>query len=253
MDSRLIEPGCQVRLIVDGPGLGCRNMAVDEVLLETAAAGIPTLRFYQWQEPTLSLGYFQSLEDRELHPASRHCPVVRRSSGGGAIVHDHELTYSFSCPVLGIDTQQFYREMHHALRFALAQFHIRAELWQADQGSIQGTPFLCFQRRSPGDMVVQNVKIAGSAQRRKRGALLQHGSVLLGTSRHAPELSSIGSELGIELQFDELVGQWCQIITEQWGIKFQESELGASEIERAEGFESEKFANIDWTRRQIRS
>ena len=253
MDSRLIEPGSQVRLIVDAPALGCWNMAVDEVLLESAAAGITTLRFYQWQEPTLSLGYFQSLEDREQHPASCNCPVVRRSSGGGAIVHDHELTYSFSCPVQGLDTQHFYQELHHSLCSALAHFHVKAELWQADPGSIQGTPFLCFQRRSPGDMVTRDVKIAGSAQRRKRGALLQHGSVLLGTSHHAPELSSIGTELGIELPFDELVGQWCQILTERWGIKFRASKLGEPEIGRVEELESEKFANIDWTRRHIRS
>lgn len=253
MDSRLIEPGCQVRLIVDAPALGCQNMAVDEVLLESAAAGITTLRFYQWQEPTLSLGYFQALDDREQHPASRNCSVVRRSSGGGAIVHDQELTYSFSCPVQGLDTQQFYKEMHHSLRSVLAHFHIKAELWQADQRSVEGTPFLCFQRRSPGDMVAGDVKIAGSAQRRKRGALLQHGSVLLGTSRHAPELSSIGTELGIELRFDELVDQWCQILTERWGIKFEDGELGETEMARVGELESGKYANIDWTRRRNRS
>ena len=88
-----------VRLIIDPPLRGPWNMAVDEALLaddvETDAA---TLRFYRWSEPTLSLGYFQSYADRELHAASRGCAVVRRQSGGGAILHDRELTYSLVLP-----------------------------------------------------------------------------------------------------------------------------------------------------------
>ena len=252
MDSRLIEPGSQVRLIVDEPATGCRNMAVDEVLLESAASGITTLRFYQWQEPTLSLGYFQFLADRQKHPASRDCPVVRRSTGGGAILHDQELTYSFSCPVQGIDTQQFYQDIHRSLCVVLASFQVRARLWDATPGSSQESPFLCFQRRSPGDMVSGDVKIVGSAQRRRRGALLQHGSVLLRTSRHAPELSSIATEMGIELQFEDLVGQWCQALVKEWEINFLSCNLDEHERGRVRELEAEKFANIDWTNRRNR-
>ena len=70
-------------------------MAVDEALLIDAAEnGVATLRFYQWSEPTLSLGYFQRYDDRDQHAASRECAVVRRQTGGGAILHDRELTYS---------------------------------------------------------------------------------------------------------------------------------------------------------------
>src|SRR6188474_2624923 len=88
-----------LRLIVDPPASGAWNMAVDEALLETAAiSGLATLRFYTWQEPTLSLGYFQSAVDRDHHPDGRDCPLVRRASGGGAIIHDRELTYSIALP-----------------------------------------------------------------------------------------------------------------------------------------------------------
>src|SRR6185295_18138238 len=88
-----------MRLLIDPPGGGAWNMAVDEALLETAATtGQATLRFYQWQEPTLSLGYFQSVADRQQHAASLDCPVVRRASGGGAILPDRELTYSVALP-----------------------------------------------------------------------------------------------------------------------------------------------------------
>ncbi len=87
------------RLIVHPPSPGAWNMAVDEALLMDAVEnGVATLRFYQWSEPTLSLGYFQRYSDREQHAASRKCAVVRRQSGGGAILHDRELTYSLMLP-----------------------------------------------------------------------------------------------------------------------------------------------------------
>src|SRR5262245_32066382 len=88
-----------VRLIIDPPQKGAWNMAVDQALLESAAAsGGVALRFYQWSEPTLSLGYFQPIAARSEHPPSLHSPVVRRASGGGAILHDRELTYSIAAP-----------------------------------------------------------------------------------------------------------------------------------------------------------
>ena len=87
------------RLIVDPPAPGAWNMAVDEALFEQAAKfGTPTLRFYQWSEPTLSLGYFQNYDDRRSHAASLGTAAVRRTTGGGAILHDQELTYSLVWP-----------------------------------------------------------------------------------------------------------------------------------------------------------
>ena len=80
------------RLIIDSPAEGAWNMAVDEALLDSCSrTGMPTLRFYQWSKATLSLGYFQRHRDREQHVASRDCPLVRRSTGGRAIIHDQEL------------------------------------------------------------------------------------------------------------------------------------------------------------------
>ena len=87
------------RLFIDPPAPGSWNMALDETLLESAAdGGESSLRFYGWSQPTLSLGYFQPYDDRCQHAASRNCPAVRRASGGGAILHDREITYSFALP-----------------------------------------------------------------------------------------------------------------------------------------------------------
>ena len=89
----------EFHLLLDPPGDGAWNMAVDETLLEAAAAeGLCSLRFYQWAEPTLSLGYFQAYADRNQHEASRQSAVVRRASGGGAIMHDFDVTYSLAVP-----------------------------------------------------------------------------------------------------------------------------------------------------------
>ncbi len=80
------------RLIIDPPAAGRWNMAVDEALLLSAASRrTVTLRVYQWEVPTLSLGYFQPHAQREQHASSRHCPLVRRATGGGAIVHDRRI------------------------------------------------------------------------------------------------------------------------------------------------------------------
>src|SRR5438046_652255 len=105
-----------LQLIVDPPSAGAWNMGIDEMLMERAAEqGIGTLRFYEWSPATLSLGYFQNAADRAAHVASREAVLVRRSSGGGAILHDRELTYSISLPTahpLAADPETLYRLVH---------------------------------------------------------------------------------------------------------------------------------------------
>ncbi len=95
--GRTPHPMTKIRLIIDPPATGPWNMAIDEVLAHSAAErGVNTLRFYSWDPPTLSLGYFQRATDRQTHISSSTCAWVRRTSGGGAILHDRELTYSFA-------------------------------------------------------------------------------------------------------------------------------------------------------------
>jgi lipoate-protein ligase A len=171
-------------------------MALDEALLEAAGQrGVCTLRFYRWSAATVSLGYFQSVADRGCHPASRACPLVRRQTGGGAIVHDHESTYSFAAPAgspLAVNAMSLYGAVHGALVDALASLGIHARIHDGGTGSPgDRESFLCFLRRAPGDVLLGDAKIAGSAQRRRRGALLQHGSLILRTSPAAPEVPGL--------------------------------------------------------------
>ena len=127
------------RLLEDFPRDGAENMAIDEALLISAdEMSKPTLRFYAWSRPTLSLGYFQKYAHRRYHPASRLCAVVRRSTGGGAIVHDRELTYSFiwpGCRLPGkeklsrpLATEGLYQTVHEALIRVLGRWEVQANL-----------------------------------------------------------------------------------------------------------------------------
>ena len=126
------------RLLIDPPGDGAWNMAVDETLLEWAAReNACCWRFYQWREPTLSLGYFQEYGHRGDHPASRGCPVVRRLTGGGAILHDAELTYSVVLPgghPLAARRESLYQAAHESLVETLAGFGVVATLCRPAAG-----------------------------------------------------------------------------------------------------------------------
>ncbi len=183
------------RLILDAAAAGAWNMAVDQVLLETAdRSGLATLRFYRWDQPTLSLGYFQRSADRRQHPPSLQCDTVRRASGGGAIVHDQEITYSLCIPSSNrwsTRNSELYDLVHGAIIEQLSELEIEAKLFRDYQVGRQTAEtgsdvFLCFQRRAENDIVIGAHKIGGSAQRRLKNSLIQHGSLLLSRSSCAP-------------------------------------------------------------------
>jgi len=184
-------------LLDDEPQSGAWNMAVDEVLLETAiATNLATLRFYRWREPTASLGYFQRESDFLAETRFANLPVVRRLSGGGTLIHDRELTYSLTLPAsqrLIERPMELYSIVHTAFTDV---FHRRGIAIRQRGSSVhrKDEPLLCFAREDEHDLVLLGHKVLGSAQRRRRGAILQHGGLVLGASFTTPELPGI-SEL----------------------------------------------------------
>jgi len=182
------------RVIVDpAPCSGAWNMAVDETLLESAVAGRGSLRWYRWDQATLSLGYFQSPEQALADSRLRNLPIVRRLSGGGAIVHHHELTYSFALPaehLLAATPRRLYTAVHERAIGVLAEFGYLAAL-RGTSTSARPEEFLCFGRRDDFDVVMGGDKVLGSAQRRRKGAVLQHGSLVLERSEWAPEFPGV--------------------------------------------------------------
>jgi len=181
-------------LIEEHDSRGSWNMAADEFLLLRALdTGQPAVRIYSWDTPTVSLGYFQNAEDFHRSGRFRGLPAVRRLSGGGAILHDQEITYSFAVPAgftAAPDFARLYEAAHSGIRHVLQNYGV-AVLPRGMTRTAPREPFLCFSRGDRNDLILQGVKVAGSAQRRRRGAVLQHGSVLLDAARQAPELPGI--------------------------------------------------------------
>ena len=207
----------------DPPAEGATNMALDEALAaEAARLDRVLVRISTWSEPTLSLGAFQAIAEARAHRALAGLRIVRRPSGGGAILHGSDVTLSVAVPRLhpcGGTPQRLYDAVHEALVAELSACGVEAglsaggaragrsgidrvdpdsgpETPQAPGPPAEG-PLLCFDRRAVGDVVMpvpdgrfgSDAKILGSAQRRLRGAVLQHGSLLLAANRLVPEES----------------------------------------------------------------
>jgi lipoate-protein ligase A len=276
----IFAPPIPCRLLIDPASGGAWQMAVDEALLETAAAGGgASLRFYEWSEPTLSLVYFQQYADRSTHRATRNCPLVRRQTGGGAILHDVELTYSLA--VLedrqGVgEATRLYNEVHTALVDVLAGLGVEARIsnGEREQPTAKGTPrganssrlpdkpdvdsaraarrepFLCFQRRARGDVLVQESKIFGSAQRRYGKGVLQHGSLLLAASRLTPELPGLAELTGHRWTVAILRDCWTREVASRLGLTLQKEGLSAAELDRVRTLAVEKYDSARWNRRR---
>jgi lipoyl(octanoyl) transferase len=226
------------RIILDRePASGAWNMSVDEALLESAVAGGPcTVRWYQWDQATLSIGYFQRLD--ELHNDARlsRLPVVRRLSGGGAVVHDKELTYSCTLPAwhpLARDARELYSAVHGRIIEILAESSFRATLRGETADPGRSKAFLCFGRGDDFDVVMEGHKVLGSAQRRRKGAVLQHGSLVLRRSEWAPEFPGIFDCAGRAVPEADLVARLSRAVGTLFASRLEHCSLAMAEHDRA--------------------
>jgi lipoate-protein ligase A len=153
------------------------NMALDEVLLESAARlDVPVLRFYGWTERAASFGYFQKYSEVERTTQLR--PLIRRPTGGGIVPHDADWTYSAVFPPghewYSLKAEESYRRIHDWLRLAFAELKMETELAPCCKKSLPGQ---CFAGHEKSDLLWRGKKIAGAAQRRNKLGLLIQGSV----------------------------------------------------------------------------
>lgn len=175
----------QWRLIYDTPMNGAANMAVDEAIMRTVATGNqpPTLRLYAWEPFCLSLGYGQSVDDVDVAGVSRHeWDVVRRPTGGRAILHGDELTYSISLsedhPLAAGGIVETYLRLSKALLLSMQKLGLGVTADpEGDTASPKGA--VCFEVPSKYEITVGGKKLIGSAQLRRAGGVLQHGTVPL--------------------------------------------------------------------------
>jgi lipoate-protein ligase A len=235
------------RLLDHGPGSPRWNMAVDTVLLRShaEAGGPPTLRLYQWSQPTLSLGAGQKLP-AQLSPErllSLGLAVVRRPTGGRAVLHGGDLTY---CVVAG-DRDGFqpsvtavYRRLCQGLQAGLARLGIITSPGAPRRSHAQG--FNCFALAASGDLTWQGKKCVGSAQTWQSHSYLQHGAILLtsqqgmwqqilGTTETAAATLEISltEMLAVPLSLRMLKTALLQGFQEELGVTFEVGEFTAWE------------------------
>ena len=223
------------RLLTTWDGAPGFNMALDEALLELGGAR-PVLRFYTWRPDTLSLGYFQRYEDV---PGVRTAgAVVRRCTGGGAIHHRRELTFSIAAdadhPLYRGPIEDSYERVHLALAEGLAGLGVRAGLREdAPLTSDRAGTGMCFHDSTRLDLVWDGAKGVGSAQRRIRTArgprVLHHGSIKLGTTELDTGVATLD---GVD-DPAELAGRLLEPLARRLGAAFEPGEPAEAELDHA--------------------
>ena len=257
------------RLIVDGSAGGAWNMAVDEALAEAVDAGAspPVLRLYRWAPACLSLGFAQPYDAADAVFCAAHAiDVVRRPTGGRAVLHHRELTYSV-CARLGRspftrDLQAAYQAICRALVAGLRRLGVPAELSGApDGGMIKPTAAIpCFIGPATGEVVARDRKLVGSAMRRVGDSILQHGSILEGWDsvlqagclglvddrELRPAVITLADLLGEAPAQAVLADAIACGVTESLGVDLAPSTLSPSETARAELLRRERHAHERW-------
>jgi lipoate-protein ligase A len=256
------------RLLITEPTDGATNMAIDEALWRSRQAGgaPPTLRFFAWAPPAVSLGYGQPLDRHVDLDACRALGVgiVRRPTGGSAIYHDgpeRELTYSVTATAddlaIGADLLETYRWIGAALLRGLRGLGAAAEL-VPERPPDGPVPAFCFARTGVFEIEVNGRKLVGSAQRRQGDSFLQHGAVLLGvdeprlrtlfptTRDPLASLTTLETAIGRRPSFDEVAGALTAAFEREHGLDLRPDGLSEGETERVAALVSDRYASPAW-------
>ncbi|MEO1992852.1 MAG: hypothetical protein ABGW78_13015 [Pirellulales bacterium] len=265
----VIDAASVITLYRDGPADGPENMAADECLANEAVrrAGL-VIRLYSWKTTTVSLGAFQASHDAHECSALKNLPLVRRPSGGGAIVHGSDVTYAAAIPrhhPWAAQPQLLYDAFHGAMVESLKARGIRARLAFGETAAEEH--FFCFDRRSSGDLVVdlegdalvsRGTKVMGSAQRRRATAVLQHGSLLIHSNkavglsgRHAGLCDLQESGVQAPADVDACICTWLHGLSSMLHAKIDEQSHAFIDTEPL-GFEDNlrRFGHARWTLRR---
>lgn len=256
------------RLLVTEAADGPTNMAIDETLWRGRRAGTapPTLRFYAWAPPTVSLGYGQALEHEVDQEVCRALGVglVRRPTGGSAIYHDgpqRELTYSVAATNddlgVGVDLLASYRWIAAALARGVRALGARVEIVERrrEYGPV---PAFCFARTGTYELEIDGRKVVGSAQRRHGRSFLQHGSILLGidaarvaaifpsTPHPAGSVATLEHALGGRPDWEACVTTIAAAFEAEHTLDLRPGGLSETEAAQAEILAREKYATESW-------
>jgi lipoate-protein ligase A len=241
-----------IRILPYADADGATNMAADETLVRSAAEGVASLRFYGWTAATLSLGYFQPCAVRLADARLALLPWVRRPSGGATLVHHHELTYAIALPS-GSPWQSgepWMPRMHRIITAALADLGLTGQIDVVRDTPIKHGNVLCFQQYTPGDLLSAGKKVVGSAQRKYRQALMQHGSILLAQSVHTPVLPGIRETAGVALTSTRVQEAFLRGFTTDTGWRVDASDWTEQEKTCIEELVNERYATAEWNEKR---
>jgi len=221
-------------LLRSGAGSSALNMAIDEaLLLHVAELGYPVLRFYAWSEPAASFGYFQ--RHAEVAAATGLRPLVRRPTGGGIVPHGNDWTYSVVLPPNHfwhrLKAVESYRRVHEWVQGAFAETGVAAELASEARREVQGQ---CFAGAEQFDVLANDRKIAGAAQRRTRDGLLIQGSV------QPPQ--------GVKREPWE--SALCAWAAKQWKLRWRDWQVSRDIATAAERLARGKYASVGYNERR---
>jgi len=273
-------PATTWRLLIDAaPRSGAANMAVDQAIAEAAAAGesLPTVRFYRWQPPAVSLGRHQPLAEIDADAAAaRGYEVVRRPTGGRAILHIDEFTYSVAAPEseprMAGGVMDAYLRISNALTLGLQTLGVAADKAPGSVRVGKDVSAACFEAPSAYEITAGPRKLMGSAQSRRAGYVLQHGSLpLVGDITRLIDVLALDADAADALRRD-LAARACTLaqalaVTEEspvlaypqvaaamrqgferaLNLQFTVGQLTPAELRRTAVLIREQFANPAWT------
>jgi lipoate-protein ligase A len=266
------------RLLITPPARGAWNMALDETILEHIGRGdsIPTLRLYAWEPACLSLGHAQSFAEVDTARLKKNgWEVVRRATGGRAILHTDELTYSVIAPLYEPRVEgsilESYNRLGQALLLAVQQLEVSVEMKEGktNDDTEKNNP-VCFEVPSTYEITVDGKKLIGSAQARRKDGVLQHGSLPLtgdltricqalvyenetarenASKRLLERATTVESALGRMVSWETAARAFIHAFEVQLGLSFERGELSESESKRTGELVREKYDHPSWTER----
>ena len=259
------------------PARGAWNMALDEAILERIGRGeaLPTLRLYAWEPACLSLGHAQPFADVDTaRLRERGWEVVRRATGGRAILHTDELTYSVigsaEEPLLTSGVLESYNRIAQALLLAVKELGLPVEMKEGKTNDPTTPNPVCFEVPSTYEITVSGKKLIGSAQARKKEGVLQHGSLPLtgdlsricqvlvfenetarqdAATRLLARATTVESALGRAVSWETAAQAFIQAFESQLGLCFEKGDLAETEAKRTEELVKEKYDHASWMER----
>ena len=265
------------RLLITPPARGAWNMALDESILEHIGRGesLPTLRLYAWDPACLSLGHAQPFADVDMaRLRERGWEVVRRATGGRAILHTDEITYSVIAPTdeprVAGTVLESYNRLAQALLLAVQKLELPVEMKEGRTENGASPNPVCFEVPSTYEITVDGKKLIGSAQARKKEGVLQHGSLPLtgdlaricqalvfenesaradASKRLLARAATVESALGRAVRWETAAQAFMHAFESQLGLCLQEGGLSESESKRTDDLVKEKYDHPSWTER----